>query len=106
MLDRLLKAWLNEAMLVEGLLPQSMRTLGASPVPEHAWFWDGVEHVDPAKEANAQATRLANQTTTLAVEFARQGRDWEQGLRQRAKELSLMNELGLRDHFRTAAEST
>jgi len=93
-LDRILKAWLNEAVLVEGLLPQSMRTLAAT-LPEHAWFWDGVEHVDPAKEANAQATRLANHTTTLAAEFARQGRDWEQELRQRAKELTLMNELGL-----------
>ncbi len=77
-----------------GLLPQSLRTIAAT-LPEHAWFWDGVEHVDPAKEANAQATRLANHTTTLAAEFARQGRDWEQELRQRAKELTLMNELGL-----------
>ncbi len=93
-LDRILKAWLNEAVLVEGLLPQSLRTI-ALTLPEHAWFWDGVEHVDPAKEANAQATRLANHTTTLAAEFARQGRDWEQELRQRAKELALMNELGL-----------
>jgi lambda family phage portal protein len=93
-LDRILKAWLNEAVLVEGLLPQSLRTI-ARTLPEHAWFWDGVEHVDPAKEANAQATRLANHTTTLAAEFARQGRDWEQELRQRAKELTLMNELGL-----------
>jgi len=93
-LDRILKAWLNEAVLVEGLLPQSLRTI-ARTLPEHAWFWDGVEHVDPAKEASAQATRLANHTTTLAVEFARQGRDWEQELRQRAKELALMNELGL-----------
>jgi lambda family phage portal protein len=93
-LDRILKAWLNEAVLVEGLLPQSLRTI-ARTLPEHAWFWDGVEHVDPAKEASAQATRLANHTTTLAVEFARQGRDWEQELRQRAKELSLMNALGL-----------
>jgi lambda family phage portal protein len=93
-LDRILKAWLNEAVLVEGLLPQSLRTIAAT-LPEHAWFWDGVEHVDPAKEANAQATRLANHTTTLAAEFARQGRDWEQELRQRAKELTLMNELGL-----------
>ena len=93
-LDRILNAWLNEAVLVEGLLPQSLRTI-ARTLPEHAWFWDGVEHVDPSKEANAQATRLANHTTTLAVEFARQGRDWEQELRQRAKELALMNELGL-----------
>ena len=61
----------------------------------HQWFWDGTEHVDPAKEANAQATRLATNTTTLATEYARQGRDWETELRQRAKEIALMQELGL-----------
>ncbi|MCC6425705.1 MAG: phage portal protein [Phycisphaerales bacterium] len=93
-LDRLLNAWLNEAVLVEGLLPQSLRERGVA-LPEHAWFWDGVEHVDPAKEATAQAPRLANHTTTLAAEYARQGRDWEQELRQRAKERALMDELGL-----------
>ncbi|GJQ28374.1 MAG: phage portal protein [Phycisphaerae bacterium] len=93
-LDRILTAWLNEAVLVEGLLPQSMRQRGAL-LPTHAWFWDGVEHVDPAKEATAQATRLANHTTTLAAEYARQGRDWEQELYQRAKERALMDELGL-----------
>jgi len=104
-LDRILKAWLNEAVLVEGLLPQSLRTI-ARALPEHAWFWDGVEHVDPAKEATAQATRLANHTTTLAVEFARQGRDWEQELRQRAKELALMNVLGLVPAAASPAGST
>jgi capsid protein len=61
----------------------------------HTWFFDGNEHVDPQKEANAQATRLANHTTTMAHEYARQGRDWESELRQRAKELQLMTELGL-----------
>ncbi len=94
-LDGLLRAWLNEAVLVEGLLPQSMRLVGVDGVPPHTWFWDGVEHVDPAKEATAQATRLANHTTTLAAEYARQGRDWEEELRQRAKEQALMDELGL-----------
>ncbi|MCC7265890.1 MAG: phage portal protein [Caulobacteraceae bacterium] len=92
-LDRVLAAWLNEAVLVEGLLPQSLRSVDAA-FP-HQWFWDGQEHVDPAKEASAQATRLQNNTTTLAYEFARQGRDWEAELRQRAKELALMKELGL-----------
>jgi capsid protein len=51
--------------------------------------------VDPAKEANAQATRLASHTTTLADEYARRGQDWETQLRQRAKEIALMQELGL-----------
>jgi len=95
-LDRVLNAWLREAVLVSDLLPLHVRTLIASggTLP-HQWFWDGHEHVDPAKEANAQATRLASHTTTLATEYARQGRDWESELRQRAKEAALMAELGL-----------
>lgn len=92
-LDRVFAAWLAEAILVEDYLPQPLRMIGADL--SHQWFWDGHEHVDPAKEANAQKTRLASHTTTLAHEFARQGRDWEAELRQRAKELSLMRELGL-----------
>ena len=97
-LDRILTAWLNEAILVEGFLPPSLRILDADF--SHQWMFDGHEHVDPAKEANAQATRLTNHTTTLATEYARQGRDWEAELRQRAKERQLMTELGL-----TAAET-
>ncbi|MBI1375197.1 MAG: phage portal protein [Phycisphaera sp.] len=92
-LDRVLAAWLAEAVLIEGLLPQSLRAIGAR-FP-HQWFWDGHEHVDPAKEANAQAQRLSSHTTTLAAEYARQGKDWETELRQRAREVTLMNELGL-----------
>ena len=41
--------------------------------------------------------RLANHTTTLATEYARQGKDWEIELRQRAKEKKLIAELGLTD---------
>jgi lambda family phage portal protein len=91
-LDRLLAAWLDEAVLIPGFLPAGLGPIADWP---HQWFWDGHEHVDPAKEASAQATRLANHTTTLAHEYARQGRDWEEALRQRAKELALMRELGL-----------
>ena len=61
----------------------------------HVWFWDGQEHVDPAKEANAQQLRLQSRTTTLAAEYAKQGKDWETELRQIAKERKLMEELGI-----------
>lgn len=91
-LDRILAAWLDEAVLLPGLLPAGLGPIGDW---HHQWFWDGHEHVDPAKEANAQATRLANHTTTLADEYARRGQDWEAQLRQRAKELALMDELGM-----------
>jgi len=89
-LDRIFAAWIDEAMLTTELA--ALRTMPSIP---HQWFFDGTEHVDPAKEANAQATRLSSNTTTLAIEFARQGRDWETELRQRAKERALMQELGL-----------
>jgi len=92
-LDRILAAWLSEAILIEGYLPQSLRAIDAAT--PHQWFWDGQEHVDPQKEAGAQATRLQSHTTTLADEYARKGQDWEIQLRQRAKEVSLMNQLGL-----------
>ena len=87
-LDRILNVWLKEASYTfdDVELPVS--------VP-HQWFWDGMEHVDPAKEAKAQATRLDSNTTTLAVEYARQGKDWEDELRQRGKEIALMKNLGL-----------
>jgi lambda family phage portal protein len=93
-LDRILEAWIDEAVLIEGYLPQWMRQRNRQHL-DHQWFWDGFEHVDPAKEANAQATRLSSHTTTLAIEFAKQGRDWETELRQRAREKALMKELGL-----------
>ncbi len=92
-LDRIFDAWFDEAVLVEGLLPQSMRMRDASR--NHQWFWDGTEHVDPAKEANAQATRLSSRTTSLAREYAKQGLDWEAELRQIAKERALMESLGI-----------
>jgi capsid protein len=58
-------------------------------------MWDGAEHVDPMREAKAQATRLNSLTTTLAPEYAKQGKDWEVELRQAAQERKLLITLGL-----------
>ena len=87
-LDRILEKWLREWSLA------AKTPLDPATAP-HLWFWDGHEHVDPSKEANAQETRLRNCTTTLATEFAKQGRDWEVELRQIAKERALAKELGV-----------
>jgi lambda family phage portal protein len=89
-LDKILTAWMYEAMLSSEF--SVLRTLSYLP---HQWFFDGNEHVDPAKEANAQKIRLASNTTTLAAEYARQGKDWETELSQCAKEKQLMAQLGL-----------
>jgi capsid protein len=90
-LDRVLAAWVNEASLA-GIVPD-----GLPPFSEWnwAWVWDGREHVDPGKEASAAEVRLRTHTTTLASEYARQGKRWDVELRQRAAELELMRELGL-----------
>jgi len=64
-------------------------------MPAHSWFWPGREHVDPAKEATAQEKRLKNQTTTMKAEYARQGLDWDEEMRQLGREQKLREELGL-----------
>jgi lambda family phage portal protein len=100
-LDRVLSAWLWEYAMEFGFLRVSGALCAAGSqgnarwLPPHQWFWDGLEHVDPAKEAQAQERRLKNRTTTLAHEYARQGKDWESELRQIAREQSLMRDLGL-----------
>jgi lambda family phage portal protein len=96
-LDRIFSAWVAEAVLIDGLLPITVRAAARFGTIDwsHQWFWDGHEHVDPLKEANAQGKRLENHTTTLADEYARKGQDWEAQLRQRAREQRLMRELGL-----------
>lgn len=92
-LDRIFSEWLDLAVLIEDYLPRDARVVNVDMT--HEWFWDGFEHVDPMKEARAQAQRLASGTTTLADEYAREGRDWEVKLRQRGRELALMRELGI-----------
>ena len=87
-LDRILERWLREWALANRMALDVCDC-------RHTWFWDGHEHVDPSKEATAQEKRLKNHTTTLASEYAKQGKDWESELRQCAKEKELMDELGL-----------
>ena len=85
-LDPILAQWLWEWQLLHGVM---------LAMTQHQWFWDGTEHVDPQKEAKAQETRLKNHTTTLANEYARQGKDWEAEIQQRAREKKLLQSLGL-----------
>jgi len=91
-LDPLFKAWLDEAALVPGLIPD-----GLPPVAEWnwSWSWDGFDHVDPLKEAEAEAAQIAANTATLSEICQRRNKDWRQVLRQRAVEKSLERELGI-----------
>jgi len=91
-LSSIMDHWLRE------FWPQSIYRKTDIPM---TWFWDGRAHVDPVKEANAEAQRLATGTTTLAIECARQGLDWEvvqdQRLAEELREMQRRKELGLPD---------
>ena len=93
-LARILAEFFREAVLIEGGLPQELRTKGAA-LPPHSWIWPSREHVDPSKEAQAQATRLQNGTTTLQIECAAAGLDWRDVLEQQAAEAKERKRLGI-----------
>lgn len=88
-LNRIFEVWFREYTLSCGC------TNCLSLPARHHWYWDGAESVDPAKTAKAQQVYLENNTTTLAAECAKDGRDYLAVLRQRAKEIKLMRELGI-----------
>jgi len=92
-LNPLFDVWFKEYRLANSQLFNSADFDDFSE--SHTWFWDGFLHVDPYKEANAQEKRLNNNTTTLAAECAKDGRDYMTTLKQRARELKIMGELGI-----------
>lgn len=92
-LDPLFARWWQEARLVLDDVPAKLRTERSAP--DHAWRWDGDESIDPLKEATADQVRLASFTDTLAHIYGEEGRDWEEEVRQIAKERDLLRELDL-----------
>ena len=87
----LISAWLAEYNL-------QARMAGRLEVPASvrlAWYWDGFEHVDPQKTANAQQTLLACGLTSMARELAKQGIDLEEHMEQLAYEQKLREQYGL-----------
>lgn len=71
-LDRLFLAWLDEAVLIPGYLPDGLGMLDEMP---HQWFWDAIADIDPAKTANANQVNLQIGATTRARVYAEKGMD-------------------------------
>ena len=67
--------------------------------PSYGW-------VDPAKEVAAASAAIEVGLSSLAVEAAAQGRDWEQVLEQQAREKALRQELDLRVVRETGGEGS
>jgi capsid protein len=90
-LDPLLYSWLDEAV-VAGVLPRGLPPFAAW---NWTWVWDGFEHVDPLKEADADAAMVANNMASLAEVCSKRGKDWRVVVRQRAAEKAMERELGI-----------
>lgn len=73
-LDVIFAKWFEEARLINGYLPDQFSGRDAV-TPAHEWRWDGDEHVDPTKEADATVTRIVNGLTDIGSEVARLGGD-------------------------------
>lgn len=61
------------------------------------WIAPGWAYIDPDKEINAADQSIRSNVSTLADECAAHGKDWEENLRQRAREEALRKKLGLPD---------
>lgn len=91
-LNRILRVWLAEAVLIDPAL-STVPPINSNLVD---WYWPGAEHVDPAKEADAQDTHLRNLSTTYAAVYARQGKDYQVEFEQIARERRLMEQLKIK----------
>jgi len=67
------------------------------------WVFAGRGWVDPVKEATAAKLRLETGLSTLEMECAEQGLDWEDVLEQQARERSRRQKLGLPEPGATAS---
>lgn len=110
-LDRLFEAWRDEALLMDGYLPQTYTDEAAEY--EWGWRWPRSGHVDQLKEAQADTERLENGTATLKEIYSRKGQDYlpqmQQRVREQTEEQTLRTEAGLNGtttNDRTREEST
>lgn len=62
---------------------------------KHVWIPPGWSWIDPQKEVNANAKALGTGQDTLSRICAERGEDWRDVLEQRAREVKLIQELGL-----------
>jgi capsid protein len=91
-LDPLFAAWLDEAVMVPGLLPKGLDTENLS----YEWHWPGFRYLDPLVDAKADTEQLqTSRTKTYKQFFAEQGKDWREEFQQFAAEAQLAEELGL-----------
>jgi lambda family phage portal protein len=97
-MNQIYALWLEEAISIGAVTVPA----GAPRFWENRAAWCGCKWigpargwVDPAKEVTASAMRLELGISTLEDECAEQGKDWEEVVAQRKRELEYMQKLGL-----------
>jgi len=87
-------AWWDEAILIDGVLPQRVRRLGYTPI--FKWFFDGDAAIDPEKESKADRNDLESKATNYAEIYARKGKNWKTEFAQIAEEEKEAEKLGIK----------
>lgn len=95
--------WLYQAIRTPGVLRTRVErgriprdAMRPDRFVRHQWMWPAVaEHADPAKTANGLKIDLETGGRTLADHYAAQGKDWEQQIKQRGREIALAQSEGV-----------
>jgi len=91
-LDHIFRAWIDEAIMVPGLLPSGLSRMEDVP---HEWHWPGYQPLEPKVDAEADHARISNGTMTWQQFWASRGYDWRDIMEQQGKEKSEIERLGL-----------
>lgn len=86
--------WLEEA-IASGLVEAPGFYDNRAAYCRAKWIGPGRGFIDPVKEIEAAKIRMEAGISTLEDECADQGKDWEEVLEQRAREIEKMKELGI-----------
>ena len=96
----------NEGTTNEGTVPYGLREWSLAnpdaadlPPPISTWnasrLWPMFDNIDMLTAARVQSIAIKNKTTTLATEYARQGKNWRTELAQFEKEQQFLAKHGL-----------
>ena len=106
-LNRLFELWLREWSLAnpdvdaEGTRSDTTDEESAADLPppistwNASWLWPMFDNIDMLTAARVQSIAIKNKTTTLATEYARQGKNWRTELAQFEKEQRFLSKLGI-----------
>ena len=106
-LNRLFELWLREWSLAnpdaeaEGTRSAATDEESAADLPppistwNASWLWPMFDNIDMLTAARVQSIAIKNKTTTLATEYARQGKNWRTELAQFEKEQRFLSKLGI-----------